>query len=152
MTSKLSFNIIDYSDEYSKCEFNIVDVDELSWVAEHVKIATLQAAVAGVTIGNIAYRTLVAYKTHVDDSRPSDKSAQREMGLRLFMKDTVTGEKTHVTIPAPDLDILAPGGSDSVDLTISVAAALVGAIEAMIVSKMGNPVTIYKGIIVGRNN
>lgn len=150
--SKISFNIIDYSGEYSKVAFNIVNVDEVNWVGEHVLIASLQAAVAAVTAGNIAYRTLTAYKTHVSDTEPANEFAQRELGLRLFMRDAVTGDKQHATIPAPDLTLLAVSGSDEVDLTLSVAAILVGAIEDMIVSRLGNPVVIYKGLIVGRRN
>lgn len=150
--SKVGFNIIDYSDEYSKCEFNIPNVDELTWVSQQTLIVALRAAIVQVTTGNIAYETLQAYKTHVNDARPADQNSQREIGLRLFMKDTVTGEKTHVTIPSPDLPLLAPGGSDSVDMTLAASATLISAIEALIVSRAGNPVSIYKGIIVGRRN
>lgn len=150
--AKVGFNIIDFSDEYSRVEFNIPDADETVWVAQQTEIAALRAAIAIVTTGNIAYETLVAYKHHINDARPADENSQREVGLRLFIKDTVTGEKSHVTIPSPDLPLLAVGGSDMVDLTLAESATLIAAIEVLIRSRAGNPVTIYKGIIVGRRN
>ncbi len=150
--AKVSFNIIDHSDEYSKCEFNIPDADETVWVGQQTEIAALRAAILIITTGNLAYETLVAYKHHINDARPTNENSQREIGLRLFLKDTVTGEKSHVTIPSPNLPMLSPGGSDSIDLNGSEAAALVTAIQTLIRSKLGNPVSIYKGIIVGRKN
>ena len=152
MASSIAFTIIDNSDEYSAVKLNISDVDDSTWVAVDAKIATLQAAVAALTTGNIAYKTLTAYRKHVDDSRPANPYAQRESGLRLFVKDTVTGKKTHLTIPAPDMVIVGAGGSDEIDLTLSLVAPVVAAIEALMVSEAGNPVKIYKGIHVGRRN
>lgn len=151
MPTLVDFNFRDFSDEYSRVKFRIASLDETNWVSQNVLLATLRASVNAISLGNLAYETL-SQKEHVDDSRPSDANAQREMGLRLFMQDTVTGKKSHVTIPAPDLAAIAPGGDDSVDMTLSVAATLISAIEAVIVSELGNPMSVYRGEIVGRAN
>jgi len=150
--SKVTFTIRDNSDEYSAVSFPIAPVDETSWVATHTKIGLLQAALAAATTGNIAARSLQAYREHVDDTNPANPYAQRELGLRLHYLDTVNGKKYKLTIPAPDLLIMGEEGSDKIDLAGSLADPIVAAMEALMESPYGNPVKIYKGVIVGRRN
>lgn len=152
MPSSVSFTVRDHSDELSTVTFPIGAVDETSWVATDALIATLQAAVAAATTGNIAFRTLTAYRQVIDDNRPLNPYAQREIGLRLFYSDDVTGKKYHLTIPAPDLIVMSQGGTDLIDLTGSLADPIVAAMQALMVSPDGNSVTVYKGLIVGRRN
>ncbi len=152
MASKVSFTIRDHSDELSSVAFPIAAVDETTWVLTNTRIAALQAAVAAATTGNIAFRTLTAFREVVDDNRPLNPYAQREIGLRLFYSDDVTGKKYHLTIPAPDLIVMSQGGTDLIDLTGSLADPIVAAMQALMVSEDGNPVTVYKGLIVGRRN
>ena len=152
MASKVSFTIRDHSDELSSVAFPIAAVDETTWVLTNTRIAALQAAVAAATTGNIAFRTLTAFREAVDDNRPANPYAQREIGLRLYYSDDVTGKKYHLTIPAPDLIVMSQGGTDLIDLTGSLADPIVAAMQALMVSEDGNPVTVYKGLIVGRRN
>ena len=152
MASKVSFTIRDHSDELSSVAFPIAAVDETTWVLTNTRIAALQAAVAAATTGNIAFRTLTAFREVVDDNRPLNPYAQREIGLRLFYSDDVTGKKYHLTIPAPDLIVMSQGGTDLIDLTGSLADPIVAAMQTLMVSEDGNTVTVYKGLIVGRRN
>ena len=151
-TSSVVFTVRDHSDENSTVSFPIGIIDESNWVAVDAKIATLQAAVRAATTGNVSFRTLVAYRKIVDDNRPANPYAQREIGLRLFYSDNVNGRKYSLTIPAPDLVVMSQGGTDQIDLTGSLADPLVAAMEAVMQSPDNNPVTIYKGIIVGRRS
>lgn len=150
--SKVTFKVIDFSGEYSNCSFDIPDVDETNWVATNTAVGTIQTALTALTAGNIARRSLQAYNVHVNDAFPAVEYAQRETGLRLFYKDTVNGEKFHVTIPAPDLALIAEEGSDDVDMSLSIVSTLTAAIEAVAVSRYGNPISFYKGTIIGRRN
>ena len=151
--SLVTFSIRDHSDEYSPVALHIPDVDETSWLATDASILAIQTALGALTMGNIATRNLNAYKVMVDDTRPSDAAAQRELGLRLFYQDDVNGKKFHVTIPCPDVDLIAEPGSNEVDLSgVSVVNTFVTAIEALMVSPYGNSVTFNKGLIVGRKN
>lgn len=151
--SLVSFTVRDYSDEYSSVGFNIDDVDETSWVATNTAIAGIQAALAALTTGTIASKSLVAFNTKVNDVRPINPYAQRETGLRLFYQDDVTFKKSHITIPAPDLVLVASGGDDKVDLSgVAVVNAIVTALEAIMKSPEGHSVTFYRGLIVGRRN
>lgn len=84
---------------------------------------------------------------------PTSPWAQRELGVRVFYVDDVNGDKAHFTIPGPDLanlDVVA--GTDVLDLTGTLEAALVTAFEANVVSRDGNAVSITRMVIVGRRN
>lgn len=152
MASQITFNVRDFSDEYSTVTFNVEDIDETTWAATDLAVGTIQTALDALTIGNIASRTL-SQKTLVDDSRPANAFAQRESGLRLFWQDTVNFQKGHVTVPCPDLSLVADAGTDEVDITgVAVVSALVTAIEAVAVSPYGNSIEFYRGIIVGRRS
>jgi hypothetical protein len=117
-----------------------------------VGISAIESAIAALTAGNIAQRTLVAYVMPVNDTYPAEEYAQRETGLRLFYKDTVNGKKFHITVPAPDLSLIAEVGTDLVDMSVSVVAALTAVLETWVRSPYGNTVSFYKGVIVGRKN
>lgn len=152
MASQVNFTVRDHSDEYSSMQLNIPPIDETNWLSVDAQVGALQTAVAALTTGNIARKSLVAYTEPVDDTRPANPYAQRELGLRLFYQDNVTSKKYHVTVPSPDLIVVAAGGTDDIDLTLSAVAAVVSAIEALAVSPEGNAITIYAGKIVGRRS
>jgi len=150
--SVLTFKIIDHSGEYSSVAMNIPDVTDATWAATNLGITALQAAIAALTAGNIASKSLLAYTYPVNDTFPTNEYAQRETGLRLFYKDVDNSKKFHVTIPAPNLALIAQEGTDMVDMTNSVVAALTALLETWMVSPYGNGVSFYKGVIVGRRN
>jgi len=152
MTALAQFKVIDYSGEYSGVKMNVPDIDESNFVAINGFVLALQTALAALTAGNIASRSLTAYTVPVNDTYPTSEYAQRETGLRLFYKDNVNAKKFHITIPAPDLALVAVEGTDFVDMSLSVVAAVTDAMEAFMVSPYGNPITFYKGVIVGRKN
>lgn len=156
--SLLTFVVRDYSDEYSAVTFPLPDIanDGSNWgsvVDDGVtdNYGGLQTALAALTKGNIAHGTFTAFKRFHNDSRPASKFAQRELGLRLYYQDTVNFKKYHLTIPAPDMDIIDVNGDD-VDLTNSIVAAVVTWMQTNMESIDGNPVDIYKGRIVGRRS
>lgn len=153
MPSQVNFTIRDFSDELSSVGFNIDDIDETSWVATNTQIAALQTALAALTTGTIARRTVVASNEAINDVRPINPYAQRELGLRLFYQDTVSQKRYHLTIPAPDLVLVGSGGTDEVDLSgVAVVNAVVNALEPFMRSPEGNAVNFYRGVIVGRRS
>lgn len=153
MPSQVNFTIRDRSDEYSGVQFNIQDIDETTWEATNNQVAAITVALASLTTGNIARRQLTASIEQINDTRPANPYAQRELGLRLFYQDTDSQKKYHLTVPCPDLLVVASGGTDEVDLSgISVVNALVNALEGFMVSPEGGPVNFYRGVIVGRRN
>jgi len=152
MPATVSYKVIDHSGEYSVVKLNVPEINETNYVAIEGFAVALQSAIVALSAGNIASRQLTAYTVPVNDSFPADPAAQREVGLRLFYKDTVNAKKFHVTIPAPDLDLIAVEGTDYVDMSLSAVAAVTDAMELFMVSPYGNPVSFYRGVIVGRRN
>lgn len=152
MASRINFNYRDFSDEYSDVGLYIPDVDETTWLATDTAVLALQAALAAITIGSLAQKTLVAYSDKVDDTRPADANAQREIGLRFHFTDDVNFKKGYFTVPCPDLNIVAEGGTDQVDLEEVLVAAVVTAIEGFAKTVDGNDFTIDRAVIVGRRN
>jgi hypothetical protein len=151
--ASVSFSIRDRSDEKSAVTIPLVDITAISFAAAAAQIVAIEAAIAALTVGTIAQRTVTLESVKVNDVRPANPYAQREMGLRLFYQDSVTQERYHITVPCPDLLLVSQPGTDDVDLSgVAVVNALVAALEAAMVSRDGNPVDFYKGTIVGRRN
>lgn len=154
MASQVSFTIRDHTDEYSSVQLNIPDVDETTWVATEASILAVQTAIAALTTGNIARRTLVASVVAIADTTPANPYAQRELGLRLFAQETSAPfKKFHFTVPCPDLTVINVGPKDEVDVnSVTVVNALATALEGFAVSPDGNDFEIYRAKIVGRAN
>jgi hypothetical protein len=84
---------------------------------------------------------------------PTDDLAHRESGLRIFYTDDSTGKTYHFTIPGPDwalVDVLP--NTDFADMTDEPLAALISAVEADVLSEVGNSVTVLRAVVVGRRN
>lgn len=77
-------------------------------------------------------------------------TAQREMGIRIFYSDSVTGKKYHFTVPGPEVAEYPDQGSDVVPLDGTHMAALVTAFELNCLSDVGNAVVITKARFIGR--
>lgn len=151
--TKASFSIRDYSDEYTSTQLNIPDLTSANYDATITSVAALQTAIAAVTLGNITRVNLdVDTGLAGADDRPASPFAQRELGIRFFYQDDVNGQKYNFTVGCADLAIVAQGGTDDVDLTLSLVAAIKTAFEALIVSPDGNAVTINRGQVVGRKS
>jgi hypothetical protein len=154
MPSQVQFSIRDRTNEYSSVSLNIPQIDETTYVATQTQIAAIQTALAAMTLGSLAVRTLVAERVTVDDTQPTSPFAQRELGLRFFCQEDVAPfKKFHFTVAAPDLNIIDVGDKDVVDVeNVTVANALATAVEAACVSPDGRTFEIYRAKLVGRRN
>ena len=149
------FSIRDYSDEISTVKFYFEgDVTSANYDLLEVFMVSLQNSLEATIVGNVVSRRIVI-ETPVNDTRPANPYAQREIGLRLFYKDRVSGKKYHVTIPTANLSLLSQPGSDDVPVSVEDGdppSVIVAAMEAYISSPDGNGVRVYKGKIVGKNS
>lgn len=150
--SEVIFTIRDRSDEYSSVTVPLTDITAANFADVMAEISNLQTAILGMTTGTLAQRRVVLSTEKINDTRPSNPYAQRELGLRLFYQDTVNFRKYHLTVPCPDLLLVGQAGSDEIDLTLSVVAVLVNWLESNMTSPDGNSVDVYRGVIVGRRN
>jgi len=150
------FTLRDRSDEYSAVGFPVAEPagDGSDYATVLSDIASIEAAIAALTLCTIARERLVVNENSPDDTRPSSAYAHREVGLRLFYQETAGNfRKGHLTIAGPDLALIETPGSDEVDLAgVTAVNTLVGLLEANMLSPNGESVEFYKGVIVGRNN
>lgn len=153
MASKVRFSIRDYSDEYGSTSFSIDEVTAANFDAQVAAIQGLNTAMAALTLGNI---TGVQFSVDPGvagaDERPSSPFAQRELRALFGYQDNVTGQRGTFSIPCADMAIVGQGGTDEIDLTLSLVAPLVTAFEALARSTAGNPITINYGRVVGRSS
>lgn len=122
-------------------------------VAQQALLATLAAAIAGVTMGTVRHTTTLLEET-VGTSNPAASTlAQRENKYLLRMHDVTTGQKFRASLPTADLSIL-PNNSEFLDLTAGAGQALKDALEAVVKSPFdaSHAVSLDSAQFVGRNS
>jgi hypothetical protein len=153
--AKASWSFRDLSDEISNVQINVADVSAGGADFDDVMadVAALGAALSTVSDCVQAKEMFLQAVDVKDPTTPTDPQAQREVALRIFYADDVTGEVYHISVPGPDFELieLYPN-TDIADLTDSPLDALVTAIEASALSPVGNAVTVLRAIQVGRHN
>lgn len=151
----VSFSVRDWSDEYGRALFPIAAPPDLTTFGdvETSTLADLAAAVAAVSLGEIARQAVTALDDGGNDVRPASALAQRELGLRIFFHSDGSLEKRNITIPCVDIAVLTiEGGTDLVTLQdAGPMAQMVAAIETY-VNFDGSSVTVDRAVIVGRNS
>lgn len=156
MTSKVTFTILDYSNESSNVGFYLeqltgANYDGIADDGVGGVVGDLRLAMNALIAGNHLRRTVTA-ETFVDAATlPTNPNAQRETKGRFVYRDTVNGELGSFEIPAIDLTVVAQQGTDVIDLEEISVAAFVAVYEANCTSRDGNPVEVLTGQIVGRN-
>lgn len=145
-----SFSYLDKAESVSVISFYVaeadVDVDNASGAGE---IATLQSKISAVTLSNNVGRSASVVRT-TNAGIPTNDAAYNGNKMTVYLKDSTTGDKYQVTIPAVD-----PAAYNTVPGTRNVILAvadggttqieeLVTAIEATALSKDGNGVSVIK--------
>ena len=152
--AKVNLRFLDFSDEASQVAFNVADPSGAAydWAGLVTAIGVVTTAIEAVTLCTRSTES-ISIKTDLGSLvRPTDEEAQREMALRVFYVDNTTQKKYHLTIPGPQVDLMASAGFDVVDWSGTEMAALETALEAGILSPDGNAISILTGKIVGRRN
>ena len=156
MTTQGFFGYRDHSNELSNVAlfFDNMDAGGANYDAVVASIVAVEAELDTISLCDQAgygYRDSIGGDA---GTIPASNLAQRESGLRVFLADDTTGDKSHFTIPGPDLaNLTIPAGGDLVTLADgSIMADLVTAVEANCQSVLGNAVTVTRAVLVGRNN
>lgn len=152
--SKATIRWRDYSGEYSSTAFNLDDPSGATydWAALEGALDAVGDAMEAVTFCTRGKESIAAQVTLGSDAYPTDEEAQRELALRIFYQDDVTGKKYHVSLPGPQLPLMVSLGFDVVSWSGAEMIALETAFEANVLSPDGNAVSIVTGTIVGRRN
>lgn len=151
MTSKVTVSILDYDKESSTVGVRGADVTAGNFVAQEALMDAIVAAIDGVSIGTV-YKNERTYAVNESPKTPpASKFAQRETKwLVRYTDDTDPNGDGSFEIPAADLALLGTNTKELV-LTAGAGQALVTALEAGMVSKLGNAITVVDVIHVGRN-
>lgn len=148
MTSKMNLTFVDYSGETSNVGVRFADLTAVTFTATNDLMDDLQAAIAGVSTGNLQKDSRIAAETRFSVSNPSNVWAQREIKWLVRCVDA-NGNAVTFEIPCADLTLLAPG-TDKLDATSTEGAALVAAINAGARSNDGEVITFVEAVAVGR--
>lgn len=150
MTSSVELGSVDFSQEKSRFQVYVPTVTAANFDATVTAIDTVQAAVNGVVLQATSRRVLKAEDVPYGPASV-DPVAQRESKWRVTFTDAVTPNGNgSFEIPCADLTLLLPG-SGEMDTTAGAGLTLKNAIEANLVSRLGNAITVDKIIHVGRN-
>lgn len=153
-TSQFSLSLMDYSGEKSVVQWSGPEItgaafDVTSWKAAQAVIVTAIMALTDCIQGKTLLSSVAGSGS---EALPAIATAQREVGLRIFYQDDVTGKKYHLTIPGPQVEDYPDAGSDEIDLTSTDIASFISDFETNAESEVGNAVTVYAARLVGRRN
>jgi hypothetical protein len=153
--SKGLYSFRDRSKEISTLELNFIDVAAggANFDAVIGYVDAIGAALATASLCTQATENFKQETDSPDPDIPTDVHAQRESACRIFYADDTSGKVYHVSLPGPDKDNMAMlAGSDEYDLTDTVLAAVITALEAGALSPTGGAITVLRAVDVGRNN
>jgi len=158
MTGKITFNYIDNSGERSGFGVYTPTLDATN-IADYTDptlggaLGDLRLAVAAITLCNEVSQSVQAAQFVENATIPTNNFAQRENKLLVQYQDTVVPViRGSLEIPGPNNSLLTQPNTDEVDFTgNALMIALVAALEANYVSKIGNPIVVTGARLVGRN-
>lgn len=144
--STLSYSVQDYSRELSSFA---VYVDP---ALDPADLATLQAALLGVSLGQLQRRIEATTTLYGHDPATSPNS-QREEKLLVTYQDATLFEVGTFTIPCFDkAGSTFVANTDYIDMTVGEAATLRTQLEANTISKYGFAIEVLSMKYVGRNS
>lgn len=150
MGSSVVLKAKDFGNEPTRLGFNTLQITSANIVAQLALIATLQAAIDAVSLGTFSGKTVQALDVPTG-VKASDDAAQREVKWRVVYTDDVTPlGNGSFEIGMPDTSLLV-AGTGLMDISAGAGAALVTALEAVVLSRLENAVTVLQISHVGRN-
>jgi len=153
--SKMAVGFLDRSGEKSRTEMYLVPLaaggaNQAAIVTSHDNV---KAAIAVVTLCNYTTSTVEHGFDPDVPTLPASPNAQREIGLWVQYVDVVNSKYYSLTIPGPDLTLLAQANTDEVDIAANATAvALILVLEAELRSELGNAIQVTRMRIIGRRN
>jgi hypothetical protein len=150
----LTFSMIDHSGEKSRTK---VYLEELAGNGSNYDdILTSEGVLRTalyLTTDMAEVGSEITIPIHVGDGTPpSAEIAQREIAIRVKYRDTVNGRYGHFTVPGPKTGFYPPTGNDVVPLDNVIFEAFITVLEANIISRDKNPISIVEGRLIGRSN
>lgn len=150
MPSSVTLKALDYGKEATRLGFNITQITAANFDAQVAAVATLQTAIQNVSLGLHDGKTIQALDVAVGP-KATDDAAQRELKWRVkYLDPTDPIGNGSFEIGMADTQFLV-AGEGKMDISAGAGATLVTQIEATVVSRLGNAVTVDEIVLVGRN-
>jgi len=151
MPSKLNLSFVDYDDESSTASVRGATVTAGNFTAQDALFDAIVAAIDGVSIATLYKDQRILSEVETPKTLPTNAFAQRETKwLVRYTDDVDSNGDGSFEIPAADLSLLS-ANTPFMNLAAGAGLALVTALEAGMVSRLGNAVTITNVVHVGRN-
>lgn len=113
----------------------------------------LVTAINGVCLSVLTKVSVQALSEEFSPAVPVDPEVRNENTLILKWQDSVEpGLKGRFEVRGVDIGLIGQAGTDNVDMGGTEVAALIAALEAYGVSKIGNPISIYDALTIGRKS
>lgn len=140
----------DYDGETANVQVHSADLNAGNIAAEITAQANFGTALNTMSLGSLQK---IMYGNQVDSNQPApiDVWAQRELKWRVDYTDDVTGDPGWYTIPCANAALLSAIAKGEADLTDADVIAFVAASDAYVKSKVGNPTSVQRIVMVGRN-
>jgi len=140
----------DFDGEVSTVQVHTEDLSEVNIAAQITAQSNFGAAINDLSLGSLQ---TIKYGNQVNSNqpKPANQWAQRELKWRVDFTDDVTGEPGHYTIPCADASLLSLVAPAEADLADAAVIAFVAASDAYVLSKAGNPTSVQRIVMVGRN-
>lgn len=116
-------------------------------------LSDLITAINVVSASVLTKVTVQALSEEYSPTTPTDPTVRNEDTLILKWQDTVEPQvKGRIEMRGVDIGLIGQAGTDDVDMSQAEMVTLISAVEAYAVSKIGNPITIYDALTVGRKS
>lgn len=150
--STVSLNQVDYSNEATRSTWHTAEINGASYAAVATLAEAVRTALQAISLCNEKDFTATIFIHQSDGTPPSNVYAQRELAVRVFYKDTVTGRAGSITIPGPDLSLLTLAGDEVLIEDGDVMEDFKTAFELSAKSLDANSVVLTRAILTGRNS
>lgn len=141
----------DYDSERTSHRFFVPTLNSGNLDTVLGNITTVQNAINGVSLITHNGKSVKAVDTPASGSA-AVKSAQREIKWRVVYSDTVDPiGNGSFEIGGADMSLLGGAGSGDLDTSAGAGLTLVTALEANLVSRLGNSIQVDSIKLVGRN-
>jgi len=141
MPGKVNLTLPDYEGKVGTVSVFVPLYTAGTFTAQQGLVDALVAAIDAVTLAPIKNDSRLLQDIGFAVANPSDVNAQRGTKWLVRMVEAVSGNSVIFRIPAADLSLLS-AGSANMNISSGAGAALVAAIEAIVVSNDGTGVTV----------
>jgi len=148
---KVTQGFLDHSRETSRTSYYVAEGAGDDLTTAIADADAVHDAMAVITLCNFLDQNIIVPVNSDAPTVPGSENAQREQALWVQYVDDTTGTFETLTIPGADRNLLAQINTDEVDIQSNVTAlALIAVLEAKLVSRAGNSITVTRMRLIGR--